>query len=107
MQRFSAAARHASCACADGLSPVHGAAVLASYEKHFPLKELAPDFTKVEAARKEAGKARGVAKKAKRAVEKAGDKAGDTLEAGMEEEIPQPGGHRSLPASLLHAHCSM
>ena len=75
------------------LSPVHGAAVLASYEKHFPLKELAPVFTKVEAARKGAEKARGAARKAKHAAEKTGDQTGDAAEARMEDDVPQPGEH--------------
>ena len=38
---------------------------MASYEKNFPLKDLAPVFNEIEAARKETEKARAAAKKEK------------------------------------------
>ncbi len=41
------------------------AAVMASYERNFPLKDLAPVFAEIEAARKETEEARAAAKKGK------------------------------------------
>lgn len=82
------------------------AAVLTSYEKHFPLKTLAPVFAKIEAAREEAERARDAAKKIKIAAEKAGSETGEaSLDAMMEEKIPQPGGHCSLIARRCSRIC--
>ena len=76
------------------------AAVLASYEKNFPLKDLAPVFAEIEAAEKEAEKARDEAKKLKKVAEKNGEKTaqtadvkmeGETADEETEEKMPKPG----------------
>ena len=48
--------------------------MLASYEKNFPLKDLAPAFAEVEGARKAAEKVREAGRKARSAAEKAAGK---------------------------------
>jgi hypothetical protein len=71
------------------------AAVLASYEKNFPLKTLEPVFKEVEDARKEAEKGRGPAKKAKKAAKKAEGKPEE-----KEEKAEEPGA--AATARVLH-----
>ena len=68
------------------LSSLWRAAVLASYEKNFQLKNLEPVFKEIEGARKEAEKERKAVKKAKKTAEKAEGKPEE-----KEENAKEPG----------------
>ncbi len=73
------------------------AAVLASYEKNFPLKDLAPVFAEVETAKKVAEKAHDEAKRLKKVAEKNGEKTAQTPDVKMEEKTADEKTEEKMP----------